>query len=320
MEMKLNTHRIKALRLNLSWTQEKLAGKAGLNPRTIQRVEAEGSASLHTRLSIARALGVEPHELDLPESVAAARVPDDPGEGHAGASSLRSLLNPISLLRAGYHLPLLLLISLVYLAWTPIYFSLSRSNAGVWTELFVPPMTWPIVTLVFWLLLAPLWMGLVYYRYRHHIRLHLACLATLVCVSFLRVMQAEFTMTILSLALYLCGLPLLYTCYRDTDHQARIRQVFFICLATYLFVWLLQGRISTFMFGSYYRWQQDLSIPLPWVSFPTYVLRMLGEVTQLLPLALVLLFDLGRSRSNSPNTGGPASGLADIEGSLASPS
>lgn len=66
MEMKLDTHKIKALRLNLSWTQEKLAEKAGLNARTIQRVETEGSASLHTRLCLARAFGVEPQELDLP--------------------------------------------------------------------------------------------------------------------------------------------------------------------------------------------------------------------------------------------------------------
>lgn len=319
MEMKLNTHHIKALRLNLSWTQEKLAEKAGLNARTIQRVETEGSASLQTRLNLARALGVEPHELDLHVPVEA-HIPDAPGQVPADVSPWRERQSQISPLRVGLHLPLLLLISLVYVAWTPIYFSLSRSNSSNFTDLFVPALTWPTVTFAFWLLLAPVWMGLVHYHYRPRIRLHLACLAALVCCSFLRVMQPEITVIVLPLVLYLSGLALLFTCFSNTVHLERIRQVFFICLAGYLFVWIFQGRISTFMFGSWYRWQQDLGIPLPWVSFPRYLMRMLGDITQLWPLALVLLFDLGRSRMNSPDMDGSQSGHVDTAGSLASPS
>lgn len=108
-------------------------------------------------------------------------------------------------------------------------------------------------------------------------------------------MQPEITVTLLALALYLSGLGFLYSCYNNAAHQARIRPIFFICLAAYLFVWLLQGPVSTFMFGSYFRWQQNLSFQLPWVSFPQYLLRMLNGIAQLWPLALVLLFDLGRS-------------------------
>jgi transcriptional regulator with XRE-family HTH domain len=302
MDMKLNTHRIKTLRFNLSWSQEKLAEKAGLNPRTIQRVEADGSASLHTRLCLARALGVEPQELDSVEPLATQVA----GDSSKAAATSVSRHHPGSI----YQLPLLLLISLVYLAWTPIYFSLSSSNlARLFTQLVVvPTTTWMAITATLWLALSLPWMGLVYYRYRQHLRLHMACLATLVCCTGLRVLQEEFMMHALSFALYLSGLALLYTCYRSTAHQARIRQVFFICLAAYLFVWLLQDRVSTFMFAAYFRWQQDMGIPLPWVSFPRYVLRVLGQTTQLFPMALILLFDLGRARMSSS---GPKPDLVD---------
>ncbi len=282
MEMKLNTHRVKTLRLNLSWSQEKLAEEAGLNPRTIQRVETEGTASLHTRLCLAKALGVEPHELDLTELPAT-----------SGQEEVVQQREPGSLLGSWHHLPLLLLISLVYLAWTPLYFSLSRSgaNPSPW------PLTWwVVVTFAFWVPLALLWLSVAYYKHRSHIRLHLAYVGTLVCACVLMAIQGKFTLTVLTLTLYLSGVALLCTFYRATRHQALIRRVFFICLATYVFVWVLHGRVSGFLIGNYVSWERDLSFALPWVSFPTYVLRMLRELPQLFPVVLVLLFDLGRSR------------------------
>lgn len=64
MEMEVNGALVKSLRLKQSWSQEMLADKAGLNLRTIQRVEAKGVASLKTRRAIAAALNIDPSELE----------------------------------------------------------------------------------------------------------------------------------------------------------------------------------------------------------------------------------------------------------------
>lgn len=57
--MKIDRTLVRKLRLEKSWSQELLAEKAGLNLRTIQRIESTGAASLRTRRSIAAALGVD---------------------------------------------------------------------------------------------------------------------------------------------------------------------------------------------------------------------------------------------------------------------
>jgi transcriptional regulator with XRE-family HTH domain len=85
MEMQINKATIKALRLEKSWSQEKLADAAGMNLRTIQRIEKDGIASLRSCASLAIALGVEPQQLQI-------------GAEAEARSSLRSLsrrqLNP----------------------------------------------------------------------------------------------------------------------------------------------------------------------------------------------------------------------------------
>lgn len=48
MEMQVNVDAVKAARLKRAWSQEQLAGAAGLGVRTIQRVEASGVASNET--------------------------------------------------------------------------------------------------------------------------------------------------------------------------------------------------------------------------------------------------------------------------------
>lgn len=65
MEMNVNRELIKELRLKRSWSQEKLADVAGVSMRTVQRVETDGVASLQSRIAIARALEVEPVDLDI---------------------------------------------------------------------------------------------------------------------------------------------------------------------------------------------------------------------------------------------------------------
>jgi transcriptional regulator with XRE-family HTH domain len=79
-EMYTNAQLIRKLREDRAWSQEHLAAVAGLSARTIQRVEAENSASRETRMAIAAALGVELAQLN--------RVPDqEAGPGAAGQVS-----------------------------------------------------------------------------------------------------------------------------------------------------------------------------------------------------------------------------------------
>jgi transcriptional regulator with XRE-family HTH domain len=304
MEMKLNTQRIKTLRLGRSWSQEKLAEECGLNPRTIQRVETDGSASLHTRLRIARAFGVEPGELDIVEVVeAGVDMPSPIPVATAVPSGKSYYVVPF---RFVLHLPVLLLIALVYLTSTPIFFSLSRSN-------FQPlgPDAWSgqymLVILVFWSCVALPWMGAIYVRHRVHLRLHMMYLGALVLFSVLRVLQQELARSLLSIAIYLSGLVLLYTCFRASVHRALARHLVFVTLAAYLFVLLVHNPLSGFFVVNYFRWEQGLDIMPPWISFLTFVGRQLSQTTQLIPLVLVLLFDLGRPRSSSP----PISGYGD---------
>lgn len=62
-EMKVDTKLIKELREERAWSQEHLASVAGLSARTVQRLEAEGNASLESKMAIAAAFGVEPARL-----------------------------------------------------------------------------------------------------------------------------------------------------------------------------------------------------------------------------------------------------------------
>jgi transcriptional regulator with XRE-family HTH domain len=54
--MKVNTVLVLSLRSERSWSQDELATAAGLNLRTIQRIENEGTASLQSLKAIASAL------------------------------------------------------------------------------------------------------------------------------------------------------------------------------------------------------------------------------------------------------------------------
>ncbi len=62
--MAISGERIKALREAKAWSQAHLAEAASLSLRTVQRVEAEGTASAETRLAIAAALDVLVDELN----------------------------------------------------------------------------------------------------------------------------------------------------------------------------------------------------------------------------------------------------------------
>lgn len=63
-DLKLDARLIRNLREDRGWSQEHLATVAGLSSRTVQRLEADGRASLGSRSAIAAAFGVLPNELD----------------------------------------------------------------------------------------------------------------------------------------------------------------------------------------------------------------------------------------------------------------
>ena len=74
--MRTDAARVRRLREQRAWSQEQLAEIAGINVRTLQRVESTGGGSLETRMALAAALEVTPAELCVP--------PDPPPESPAG--------------------------------------------------------------------------------------------------------------------------------------------------------------------------------------------------------------------------------------------
>jgi transcriptional regulator with XRE-family HTH domain len=66
--MKINAERVLEARKQKSWSQEELATAAGLNLRTIQRIETEASASLQSMKALASALDLDVHDLDSREN------------------------------------------------------------------------------------------------------------------------------------------------------------------------------------------------------------------------------------------------------------
>ena len=62
--MKINAELVLEQRNANAWSQEEPAIAAGLNLRTVQRVESEGAASLQTKEALASAFGMEAGDLD----------------------------------------------------------------------------------------------------------------------------------------------------------------------------------------------------------------------------------------------------------------
>lgn len=69
--MKIDPARIRQLREQRAWSQEQLAEIAGINVRTLQRIESGGGGSPDTRMALAAALQVTP--VELAEAVPAAQ-------------------------------------------------------------------------------------------------------------------------------------------------------------------------------------------------------------------------------------------------------
>ena len=65
--MRINAELAIELRNARAWSQEELAIAAGLNLRTIQRIESEGMASLQSKKALASAYNLEASDLDYQE-------------------------------------------------------------------------------------------------------------------------------------------------------------------------------------------------------------------------------------------------------------
>ena len=65
--MKINAEKILKKRTEMCWSQEELALAAGLNLRTIQRIESEASASLQSKKALASALDIDIQDLEYEE-------------------------------------------------------------------------------------------------------------------------------------------------------------------------------------------------------------------------------------------------------------
>lgn len=93
--MKIDANRIRALREARGWSQEHLADVAGLSPRTVQRLEAEGKASHESRMAVAAALGIEPGQL-----AGRAAAPAVPASGIGAADRIKITLWIVSIVLA----------------------------------------------------------------------------------------------------------------------------------------------------------------------------------------------------------------------------
>jgi len=67
--MKINAELDLDLRHKKSWSQDELAIAAGVNLRTIQRIEREGSASLQSKKALASALDIDVFDLEFKEVI-----------------------------------------------------------------------------------------------------------------------------------------------------------------------------------------------------------------------------------------------------------
>ncbi|NKB34917.1 MAG: hypothetical protein GKR91_17615 [Pseudomonadales bacterium] len=65
MSTRIDSERVKLLRLSKAWTQQNLADNAVISLRSVQRIEREGLASLQSRAAIAHAFGIDPIELEI---------------------------------------------------------------------------------------------------------------------------------------------------------------------------------------------------------------------------------------------------------------
>ena len=305
MEMKLNSKRIRELRLERSWTQEQLADKARLNARTIQRVELDGQGSLRTRAQLAMALGVSPGELDVAGDEAAQVAAIQAG-GWRGA--VQDYMNAMSL----QAFALQLLVTLFFLGSLPIYQSAARNGFYINLIGWVPRDPWPH-SLAWWLLNLALWTllsapALAWVWKRQRQWFWLACAAALVTLflSVLRLWQAPLVAEVTLQAVFYAGLILLVCQWLPRVSRVQAEHLLYACLYAYVYLWCFQVLVY---WGALFVWypasepfEDDRLAP-----FKALGGRLTG-LTELLPVVCVWLLGRGQRRA------GGASGMASANG------
>jgi transcriptional regulator with XRE-family HTH domain len=96
-EMRVDPLKLRQLREERSWSQERLADAAGLSLRTVQRVEREGNASAETRLSLAGAFGVDVGTLSEASTATLAASPAQPGRNVEARALRRRFVRHLSI-------------------------------------------------------------------------------------------------------------------------------------------------------------------------------------------------------------------------------
>lgn len=123
-DMKLSAKTIKRLRAERAWSQEQLAEIADVSLRTIQRVEADGSASRETRMALAAAFDIDIRDLMEPEAAPPESPLPEP--------------SPINPTPKQYRVVGLIALLAAILSAGAMYFSLEQMP---WTLTTLAPMT-----------------------------------------------------------------------------------------------------------------------------------------------------------------------------------
>jgi len=100
--VKIDGKRIRQLREARGWSQEHLASICGLSPRTVQRLETEGNASLESRMAVAAALEVAAGDLL------------DTGESIASPAPSAAVISPADRMKIGLWIASLVLVALMF--------------------------------------------------------------------------------------------------------------------------------------------------------------------------------------------------------------
>ncbi len=100
--MKIDGKRIRQLREARGWSQEHLASICGLSPRTVQRLESEGNASLESRMAVASALEVAAEDLL------------DTGESIASTAPSTQAIAPVDRMKIGLWIASLVLVAIIF--------------------------------------------------------------------------------------------------------------------------------------------------------------------------------------------------------------
>lgn len=108
-DMRIDTGKLRALRTQRAWSQEHLAAVSGLSARTIQRLEADGTASHESRLALAAAFGIDPSDLaettcEPVDGLAAAMAAGSGGRLDLSDRSLRRAVAGVLVMAAAFFI------------------------------------------------------------------------------------------------------------------------------------------------------------------------------------------------------------------------